>query len=163
MKAILMVLKTDCVTFTIEMGASPENKVFKIQHHQDFRTIEVFQKHENSITIIDEGSHCDLIDCVHYYSSWKPLVTISKKNHFKSLSYTEKESNKFVNVNMQDLIAFVKEQCGDTWGTHIKEAKTIYDYPVSVTISKVFFRVVMTDTDGYKTEKIIIFDIPIGC
>jgi len=153
----------DSAAVAIELGVTPENKVISIQHHQDYRTIEVFQRHENSITIMDEGPHCDLIDYTHFYSSWKPLKTIPGKRKFKSISYSEKDWSRFVEVDMEDLIAYVKEECGESWSEHMKNTKSISDYPVGVLISKIYFRVVMTDVDGYKTEKIIVFDIPMGC
>ncbi|MBT8265662.1 MAG: SH3 domain-containing protein [Bacteroidia bacterium] len=157
------VILADTASVGIELGASPENKSLKVQHHQDFKTIEIFQMHENSISIMNEGPHCDLLDYVHYNSSWKPLTTISNNKNFKSLSYGQKDWNKFVEVDLKDLVAYVKDQCGEEWSAMMKSTTSIFDNPLGVSISRIFFKVVMTDIDGYKTKKIIIFDIPMGC
>jgi len=123
----------------------------------------VFQKHENSIAITDKASHCDIIDWQHYYSSWRPLKTISSNHKFKAQTISKKEASKFVDIEIEDLKVFVNEMCGASWSTSIKDVKTIKDYPVSVIASKVLLRIIMTDIDGYKTEKIIIFEIPMDC
>jgi hypothetical protein len=153
----------DELNFTLEFGDTPEEKTIKIQHHQDFRTIEVFQKHQNSITIMGEGPHCDLLDYKHYESSWKPLKTITNNKSFETLKYSQKDWNKFIEVDISDVITYVKDNCGESWSDMMVNTKSIYDYPAGISISKIFLRVVMTDVDGYKTEKIIIFDIPMGC
>jgi len=37
--------------------------------------IKLYQSFENSITIINEGPHCDLVKWKHYNSEWKELKT----------------------------------------------------------------------------------------
>ena len=66
--------------YKLKENENLDNKIVRVKHHQEFRTIQVFQKHENSIAISDNNSHCDLINWKHYYSSWKPLKTISSKS-----------------------------------------------------------------------------------
>lgn len=139
-----------------------DNKIVRVKHHKEFRSIEVFQKYENSIAISDNASHCDLINWKHYYSSWKPLKTISSNRRFVSLSISEKQTSRFIEVDLEELKAEVNESCGASWGEVIKDVKSINDFPVSVTLSKVFFRVVMTDIEGNKIEKIIIFEVPLN-
>ena len=80
----------------------------RVKHHQEFRTIEVFQKHENSIAITDNESHCDVLDWQHYYSSWKPVRTLSSNKKFKALKYSKKDEGKFVDIDIEAL----KEQRG---------------------------------------------------
>ena len=57
----------------------------------------------------------------------------------------------------------MNETCGNSWGQAVKDIKSIKETPTEVTVSKVFFRIVMTDINGAKTEKIIIFDVPLNC
>ena len=57
----------------------------------------------------------------------------------------------------------VKETCGESWGNTLMHLKSLNDYPTKTVISKVFLKVIMTDIDGYKTEKIIIFEMPKQC
>lgn len=155
--------KKDSINVFLELGESVLNKKLRVKHHQEFRTIEVFQKHENSITVMNEGPHCDLIDYKHYLSSWKPLKALNKKQSFEVIPYSEKEWNKFIEVDINEVKNYVTEQCGEEWGKLLQNTTSVNEYPLGVSISKIYLRIVMTDIDGYKTEKIIIFDVPMGC
>ena len=44
----------------------------------------------------------------------------------------------------------------------IKDVVTLNDYPTKIVVSKMYLRILMTDIDGYKTEKIIIFEVPLN-
>lgn len=147
--------------YTLDDGETLEGKIVKVKHHQEFRSIQVFQKHENSIAISDDKSHCDMIQWQHYYSSWKPLKTVSNNHRFKGLHISKEEASRFVEVDLEELKSVVKEDCGDSWSDSIKDIKSVTEYPASVKVSKQYLRIVMTDIDGYKTEKIIIFEVPV--
>lgn len=134
-----------------------------VKHHKQFASIEVYQKHENSIAISDDSSHCDKIKWQHFYSSWKPLRALSKNRHFAIQPITEKEAKRFIDVNVEELKNVVDETCGESWSNSIKDIRSIYDAPAQVVVSKMFFRIIMTGVDGLKTEKIIIFDVPMDC
>lgn len=153
----------DILSFKLGLNESIQGKTISIKHHQEFRTMEVFQKHENSIAIIDEDSHCDVIDWEHYYSSWKPLKTISSNHKFETRAISEKESSNFIDINIEDLKFFVNEMCGTSWSTSIKDVKSVNDSPLNIKTSKVLIRIIMTNLDGSKTEKIIIFEVPTNC
>ena len=153
----------DILSFRLNINESIQGKTIYIKHHQEFRIIEVFQKHENSIAIIDNNSHCDVIDWEHYYSSWKPLKTVSSNHKFKTHAISEKESSKFIDINIEDLKFYIDEMCGASWSTSLKDVKSINDYPISIKTSKLLFRIIMTNIDGIKIEKIIIFEIPTDC
>ena len=138
-----------------------EGKIVRVKHHQEFRNIEVFQKHENSIAISDDKSHCDIINWQHYYSSWRPLKTMSSNKKFEALPISEKEASRFIDVNIDELKTFVNDTCGETWSDSIKDVTSLNDYPTKIVVSKMYLRILMTDIDGYKTEKIIIFEVPL--
>ncbi|MFT5215820.1 MAG: hypothetical protein ACI83H_000937 [Glaciecola sp.] len=139
-----------------------EGKTVSIKHHQEFRSIEVFQKHENSIAISDDKSHFDIIVWQHYYSSWKPLKTISSNKKFEALTISEKEASRFIDVNIDELKTIVNDACGETWSDSIKDVTSLNEYPTKIVVSKLYLRILMTDIDGYKTEKIIIFEVPLN-
>ena len=148
--------------FKLNNQETLENKTVSVKHHKDFRNIEVFQKHENSIAIIDDKSHGDIINWQHYYSSWKPLKKLSSNNKFKVLPISAKETTRFINVNIDELKTFVNDVCGETWSDAIKDVTSLNDYPTKIVISKMYLRILMTDIDGYKTEKILIFEVPLS-
>lgn len=155
--------KKDTISMGIELGETPEGKMIRVQHLQDFSKIQIFQKHENSITIMNEGPHCDLVNWKHYKSSWKPLKSISKNKKFKTNSYSENEWKNFIAINIDELKAEVKNTCGDEWSDLLKDAESLKDYHIGISINKIYLRIVMTDLDGDKIEKIIAFEIPMGC
>ena len=137
-----------------------EDKTVNVKHYQEYRNIEVFQKHENSIAIIDDKSHYDVVNWQHYYSSWKPLKIVSN-NKFRTLPISEKDASKFIDVDIEELKTFVNDACGETWSDAIKDVSALNEYPTKVVISKMYLRILMTDINGNKTEKIIIFEVPL--
>ena len=148
--------------YTLGDDETIEGKTVNVKHHQEYRSIEVFQKHENSIAISDDKSHCDIIKWQHYYSSWKPLKTISSNKKFSVLPISDKEATRFIAINIEDLKTVVNDACGESWSDSIKDVKALNDYPTQVIISKMYLRILMTDIDGYKTEKILIFEVPLS-
>ncbi|MDO5979133.1 SH3 domain-containing protein [Flavivirga spongiicola] len=153
----------DTVNIDIDLGETIEGKIIRIKHHIDYKNIQLFQRHENSITIMDEGPHCDLTDWKHYYSSWKPLKSISKDNQFKTNSYSEEAWNKFIKIDINEFKQAVKTHCGENWATLIKDVKTVNTYPSGVSISTIYLKVIFTKMNDEKIEKIIAFGIPMGC
>lgn len=147
--------------YKLDDGETLAGKTINVKHHKEFRSIQVFQKHENSIAISDNESHCDMINWQHYYSSWKPLKTIKSNSKFVAAPIPEKEQSRFIEVDIEELKAVVKDDCGDSWANAIQDIKTVNDFPVSVKVSKLYLRILMTDIDGNKIEKILIFEVPI--
>ena len=65
-------------------------------------------------------------------------------------------------MDVEELKTVVNNDCGASWSDTIKDIKSVNEYPASVKVSKQYLRVLMTDIDGFKTEKIIIFEIPLN-
>ena len=156
-------IQKDTIPMGIELGETLEGKTIRVQHLQDYSKIEIFQKHENSITIMDEGPHCDLVNWKHYTSSWKPLKSTSKYGKFTTITYSEKDWNNFIPINIDDLKAEVKKSCGEGWSDLLQDVESLKDFHIGISISKIYLRIVMTDLNGDKIEKIIAFEIPMGC
>jgi hypothetical protein len=150
--------------FTADIGAELElNKAEIIINAGNYSKIEIYQAYETSITISDEGPHCDLIDWKHYTSNWEMLAEI-KKNHFKPVYFTESDKNMFPEVTMDEVKQAVKLYCGKNWVNLIKNAKSIYDYPIGVGISRIYLKIYVLDKyNNLQTEKNIIILIPMGC
>ena len=159
----LTTLKTDTTNVYIDLGETVQDKTIRIKHHVDYKSIKIFQKHENSIAIMDEGPYCDLTDWKHYYSSWTPLKSVLKNNQFKTVSYADKDWNKFIKIDIKELKATVKSHCGETWSDLIKHIKSVNEYPSGVSMNRIYIKVILTTLDDIKIEKIIAFNIPMGC
>ncbi|WP_282135016.1 SH3 domain-containing protein [Seonamhaeicola maritimus] len=147
----------------VEMGETLENKTIRIRHHSKYKKIEVFQRHENSISISNEGPHCDLTDWKHYYSAWEPLKVTNSSNMFTTITYSPRAWSKFIKVDMAEFKEAVKEHCGDEWHALVKDSKNINKGASTVSISKIYFKVIFTTMHDETIEKVIAFDVPMGC
>lgn len=159
----LSVHASNAVDAIIELGETIEDKTLRIRHHSKYKKIEVYQRHENSISILNEGPHCDLNDWKHYYSAWQPLKTAGKSNVFTTVSYSPKAWSKFVKVDLAEFKNAVKEHCGEEWHNLVKDSKDIKKGASTVSISKIYFKVIFTTMNDEKIEKTVAFDVPMGC
>ena len=152
----------DTAQYYVELGETPENKMISIKPLKHYKKIEVYQSFQTSLTIMNEGSHCDLLDWAHYDSPWTPLESTAK-NTFKTLTYSPEDWNRFVNVDMAKLKQAVKDKCGEDYAKLVSKIRSVNDYPAGVSISIIHLKIVMTDLDNNRIEKIISFEIPMGC
>ena len=146
----------------VDIGDSPEGNKIKI-YQSKYSKVEIFQQYETSITIMNEGPHCDLVDWKHFYSEWEKIPFNSKGNYFYSLNYNTSENERFINVSVEELKKEVKQNCGENWFELIKNIKKVNEYPSGVSISRILFKIILTDKNGTKNERIISFEIPMGC
>lgn len=155
-------VQKDNVKIYPDIGESPQGKKVKVKQSK-FKKIEIFQRHENSVTIMNEGPHCDLTDWKHYYSKWKKLNYNAKENTFISDSYEPEDREKFISVDINELKKEVEKGCGTDWSELVKSIKDVNEYPSAVALSRIYFKIILTDDNGSIIEKTISFEIPIGC
>lgn len=157
LKTILL----DTAIVYLELGESIEGRKIRINKLY-LGNIKVYQRFENSVTIMNEGPHCDLTEWKHYDSEWKQLAI--KDGQFTTNSYSEEDWERFIEVDMNELREAVKNYCGDFWANHIKEVKSPLDYPCGVGTSRIFLKFEIED---FKTKenlvRIVSFEIPMGC
>jgi len=154
-------IQKDTANVSLELGESIDGKLFKINQSK-FDKVEIYQRFENSITVMDEGPHCDLTEWKHFYSEWKLLKT--KDDSFITNSHPVKDWEKFIPVSTEEIIDAVKEHCGLRWSEHIKNIKNATDYPCGVSTSRIFLKIVLKQTgNNTKQENIISFEIAMGC
>ena len=149
------------LSIDVDLGHSPEKKIILIKDNQ-YKSIKILQRYENSITIMNEGPHCDLINWKHYYSDWKPIKKINNLK-FETLSYSQADYKQFIPVDIEELKQVVSEQCGEDWAKYIEKVTTVNQYPTGVTTSKIFLKFILIDLEDNVTEKTIAFVIPMGC
>lgn len=159
---IINSINIDTAKIGLEIGDTPENKSIKI-HNFKFKEIKIFQQHVNSLTIMNEGEHCDLTDWISYYSDWEKLDFDSVNQSFKSFSYEVEDWQRFSEVESEELREAVELHCGEFWLNHIGNSPNIHEYPIGVSMNKIIFKVLLTDSNGSVQEKIIEFEIPMGC
>ena len=153
--------KQEMITYYSDLGVTPENKMIKIKPKKDYKRLSVYQSYETSLTIMDEGPHCDLLSWKHYNSLWLPLSQ-EDGNTYNTLSYTTGDGSLFVDVSMEELQAAVREHCGDGYADQIANMSKI-ESPAAVAISTIYLKIVMIDENDERIERIIAFEIPMGC
>ncbi len=160
-KGKLKEIQKDTAIIYLELGASIESKKIRFSQSK-FNKIEVYQRFENSITISDEGAHCDLINWKHYYSNWELLKI--ENGGFTTKEYSEKDTEKFIKVSVSELKKYVEENCVDKFVKNIRNIKNATEYPSGVSTSRIFLKIRLEETKtGEKQEKILSFEIPMGC
>lgn len=155
-------IELDTIKFAIELGNTPENKMLFIKPFVHYKKVEVYQSYETSVTIMNEGPHCDLVNWKHYRSDWFP-VKFKGNNSFQTCSYSKEDWEVFVDINMADLIEKVRNQCGDPYAEMIKNIRSVNEYPSGVSISTIYLKVILIDLDDNLIEKIIAIEMPMGC
>ena len=110
---------------------------------------------------MDEGPHLDLIDWKHYYSEWSELKSLNN-NYYRINSYTYEESQKFIEINMEKLKDAVLIYGDDRWYDLVRESTSLTEYPCGVKISKIFIKI-SGEKEQNTLDKLIIFNIPMGC
>lgn len=158
-QGVLDNVQGDTAAIYVEFGDHPWDKRVAI-----FPSIQgevkVFQRFENSITIMNEGPHCDLIDWKHFDSEWEEIPLAN--NQFTTLPYPSDRDELFVHVGMDEVYNAVLDQCGEEWAQHMKDATSPTDYPCGVGLSRIFLKVELHHND-IVTENVVSFEIPMGC
>lgn len=129
----------------------------------NYNVIKILERFENSLTIMNEGPHCDLINWKHYTSEWFELKSSNNKT-FIALQMNPERTEKFVEINIDNLKKVIKDKCGDDWAELVKDVKTIREYPYGVSTSKIELKIILRNSILNKTiEKLIVFEVPMGC
>lgn len=155
-------IQEDTVKIYMDLGETPEGKKLRIKQTA-FEKVNIFQLHENSVTIMNDGSHCDLIEWEHYYSDWEEMPFDGEEEAFISISYPREAWGYFIEVDMDTLKAAVKQYCGDYEAEYLGDVKSVQEYPSGVSMSRIFYKIMLTKRDGSVVVKIIEFEIPMGC
>jgi hypothetical protein len=151
----------DTARIHLELGETIEGQKLIVQKIKK-GDIRIYQRYENSVTVMNEGPHCDLTEWKHYNSDWKQLKI--ENGQFLTDSYSEADWEKFIKVDMAELREAVRKQCGDGWAEHVKEVKSPNEYPCGVSTSRIFFKIEFIEQDSKDLkERIISFEIPMGC
>lgn len=119
------------------------------------------QAYQTSVSISNEGPHCDLLDWKHFTSNWK-VLQLTKNGFYSCLNYTQKEGEIFPQVDVDELKSEVKKHCGEEMYDLVKNSSEIRQYPIGIGISSVFIRL-KGKMNGKTIIKIIAVDEAMGC
>ncbi len=161
-KNTLDIIQEDTVLIQIEPGIPTDGIMAKFIS-SEFDSINASHQFETSVTIMDEGPHCDLINWKHHNSEWKK---ISKANDstFIFQCYDKIEWEIFPEVDNTELREAVKLHCGESWANLVKEISSPNEYPAGVSLSKYYIKLTgSTKNNSEPFEKVIIIEVPMGC
>jgi hypothetical protein len=139
------------------------DKVYKLINELDSVVLK-FQ-FETSISVSNEGKHCDLVDWKKGYSEWLNIShRIEKKGYFRCYWQTNIDSNYYPKMNLEEIKNYVKKNCGSDWYNLIKDFQSIDSFYINVGASMYNFKINgINPTTGGKIEKIFSFPIMMGC
>lgn len=155
----------DTVVFDLELGSSLAAHYFQVMAQCDSCNVMVLQQFETSLTVQNEGPHCDLLDWKHYFSEPDTLILVDSSGIFQfKNSYLDSLNNSFPEVRKKELMRAIKEHCGEDWVEFSKDAENVYSYPFGVSISKEIVKIlILNKNNEVIREKILIFLVPMGC
>jgi hypothetical protein len=153
--------KNDSISINVDLTDSPEGKKIVLVEN-DYKSVNIFQRYENSMSFMSANPQCDSKDWKHFDSQWQPLKQL-KSNTFETLTYTENDWKNFIKTSIEDLKTEVIDQCGEDWLNYFKTIENIKNYPVGVSTNRVFLKIILTDSEDNITEKVIEFDMANGC
>lgn len=126
-------------------------------------------QYETSASIHHEGPHLDLVNWLHYQSTWMPLAAKSA-TQFEIKPLSERESTFFPFVSKDKFLSAVKnhaksasDHSSSKWIELAETCKAPSEYPCSVSVSKVVLRVFEGAKDSRKLIQEIVLKVPLGC
>lgn len=155
----------DTVLFELELGSNLGYHYFGVESMLDSTRIVVLQQFETSLTVQNEGPHCDLIHWKHYYSEADTLAPVDSTGIYRlKEAYEDSLREEFPKVSMKEVKKIVLKECGEEWGKLISESKSVHSYPLAVSISREILKILIFNNKGELiSEKVLIFLVPMGC
>lgn len=121
-------------------------------------------QYETSISVMNEGPHCDLTNWQHGYSEWKDITyRIQEDGTFKTYWIADDAKTSFPEVDMNELKQYVREFCGEEWYELAKNTASVEDYPLGIATSIFIFKVQGINSSEEHVEKLFHLEVPMGC
>lgn len=130
-------------------------------YSDSLKNISLSFKIESSISVMNEGPHCDLDEWYHGYTDWQMLRFDQYVERPTSVNYYIFEFQKapweydplpFPILDMRVIRSAVRNKCAPFWSDRLKGVKTPYDYPSGVLPSAFIYKVMGTNVRTGKKE-----------
>ena len=153
-------IKSDTVYLEMDLEGNFFKTPFKIEQ-KGFDTVSVYQQFNRSVTIYNEGPHCDMVDWKNFKSDWIKVSFDPTKNNNRTLdhSYTEDTSISFVKEEIDQAI---QKHCSEEWYELVKDLWDPKMYPMGVATHQILFKIVLSNAER-TLEKLVLIDVPMGC
>ncbi len=163
-EAYLQRIHHDTVFLMLGIGDPISGHPFKIRPlDPSISDIQVFQRYQTSLTLMDEGPHVDLTDWIHYVSDWKALPL--KQLSFNSATFERSDYQRFPPVSAKEIVEAVKARLnGDQrWIQLAAQCTGPLSYPCAVSINRYSLKFRWTESSEQQIEKVVVFEVPMGC
>lgn len=148
--------QTDTIIISTELGTKVEGANIIIDNNL-LGVLNIEQFYETSISINNEGPHCDLLAWKHYQST--PVENKKTNNNtWKIKEYSKAETELFPETTIEELKKVVAKSCMENWPKVIKDCQTLTCAPIVIGISSYYLRI-----SNKTINKIIIIENPLGC
>lgn len=158
----------DKVVISLGLGEKLDKTII-LRPHNRILEFKVEQSFETSMTVMNEGPHMDLLDWQHHLADWEELP---RKNATTFLAHAV-SNTPFPAVTTEEIVAAVAKESakwaeqgydpGDRWIIVARDCKAADSYPCGVSVSKVFFRIMVKVDGQWRQIKLIEFKVPMGC
>ena len=151
------------IDFDLDLGHTIENQIIALHPYpDDSREFKIEQQFETSMTVSEEGPHTDLIGWKHYTSDWKEIKRL-EGNRFLTSKINESDQERFPKVTSKEIRNVILKAGGKSLADYARSCKTPRDYPCSVALSRISFRILAKENGKWNIiHKINVF-VPMGC
>lgn len=130
----------------------------------EFSNFRLMVQIETSMTVMEEGPHCDLRNWKHGYSALYNITdSVGSDGMFSLPAFGKKERQLFPKVTAAEMYAAVKKHCDESWAEHMKASTTPLDYPCNVDISRYIFILEGTLHSGPAKRMLFLMEEAMGC
>lgn len=140
------------IDYVYEMIAELDNVALKYQF-------------ETSISIINDGTHCDLYGWNIGFSEWIDIShRIEEDGYFRCYWQTSVDSSYYPKMDLEEIKSYMKEHCDSSRYELIKDFDSINSFNITVEASTYNFKVSGNDpVTKEKIEKTFNLQIVMGC
>lgn len=123
----------------------------------------VEEQYENMLSIISSDDNVSLEHLERFRSDWK-VIEPSLYNRYTKPALSFEEMNNYPPMSIQDILDYIFLQTRTTqsefdWNKYLRQAKSIYEFPFQIKVSKITLRLRGEYLNGNKFEKHIVFEL----
>lgn len=150
----------DMVTVDVFGDNVPFGKVFKVSVPEGY-SAKIFQQTEQGFVFYSNNNFCRLDDWKTFKSKWKTLSPLVQENAFNSLQ--DDVFNVENEISVAEVKSAIAERCEASVANSIQPFKSLKENEIGLQTKKVHYKIELTDNDGNVTEKLVVFNLSIGC
>jgi hypothetical protein len=152
----------DTVSVKVSYGDSPFNKWVRVQPDKTVK-VKVYQRVEKSLVVFDEQPFCDLSGSYTFKSEWKLMPPLLEDNMFSSLKDEVEDESFKEKISVAEIKDDLSRLCSQKVANMINPFKTLTENGIGIKSQNVWYKIVLIDENNKSTEKIIEFNLMVGC